>query len=439
MKIKVSWALPILIVIHVLVWFVSFKVLASNDIYGLYPSYASFIIDNQGEFYSTLLMFMLSFNILLSARLRFFENIFSGLDKVYVVHKYTGYFTILLLILHNALIEGFSFVSGFFTFARDIANPLLYAFLIAIFISALPNIPYINKILKIPYHIWKYTHYLMGFLFVIGIYHSLGVSTLTFSNPILSTYMYIAYIVGSVAFIYKTFLYKFLKKRYEYTISNINAFNDIQTLEITLDADKEEAKSFGNKAGQFAFFTFQEEGAEETHPFTISNSINEEKKLRLSIKALGDWTSILKDKIKVGTKVLVEGPYGKFISNKDSNATEVWIAGGIGITPFLAMLQDYKKNNNINKKIIFVWSVKNESEAIYKNEIEENLPSNIQFILHDTTKMGFFKFESLLSKTNDKKNTSIYICGPAPMREAIINDAKKENFSDFHFEEFSFR
>ena len=74
MKIKVSWALPILIVIHVLVWFVSFKVLASNDIYGLYPSYASFIIDNQGEFYSTLLMFMLSFNILLSARLRFFEN-----------------------------------------------------------------------------------------------------------------------------------------------------------------------------------------------------------------------------------------------------------------------------------------------------------------------------------------------------------------------------
>jgi len=45
----------------------------------------------------------------------------------------------------------------------------------------------------------------------------------------------------------------------------------------------------------------------------------------------------------------------------------------------------------------------------------------------------------LLSQINDKKNTPLYICGPALMREAIINDAKKENFSDFHFEEFSFR
>lgn len=440
MKIKVSWVLPILIVIHVLVWFVSFKILASNDIFGLYPSYISFIIQNQGEFYATLLMFMLSFNILLSARLKFFENIFSGLDKVYVVHKYTGYFAIILLLLHNWLIRGSRLqITGFFSFAKEISSPLLYAFLISIFISALPHIPYLNKLLKIPYHIWKYTHYIMGFLFVIGVYHSLGVYTFTFSDSILSIYMYIAYSVGVIAFIYKTFLYNFLKRKYKYTISKINSFDDIQTLEIILDNDKDQTKFIRNKPGQFALFTFLEEGARETHPFTISNVTNEEKKLRLSIKALGDWTSVLKDKIKVGTKVLVDGPYGNFVSNKNSHNLEVWIAGGIGITPFLAMIQDYKNNNNPDKKIIFIWSVKSESETIYKNEILENLPENIKFILHDTSKIGYFKFESLISEIKDKNNISVYICGPAPMREVLIKDAKQAGIKDFHYEQFNFR
>ena len=103
------------------------------------------------------------------------------------------------------------------------------------------------------------------------------------------------------------------------------------------------------------------------------------------------------------------------------------------------MLEDYKKENNSNKKIIFVWSVKDEKEAIYKNEILENLPENIEFILHNTSISSFFKFESLLNKIIDKNNASIYICGPAPMRTAIIKDAKSFGFKDFHFEQFNFR
>jgi predicted ferric reductase len=154
---------------------------------------------------------------------------------------------------------------------------------------------------------------------------------------------------------------------------------------------------------------------------------------------LGDWTKDLFEKIEDNTNIIVEGPYGEFNSKKKKNNLEIWIAGGIGITPFISMLQDYKIKNNLNKNIIFVWSVKDKSEAIYKEEIEKNLPENIKFILHDTSQFGFFRFDSLLSQIRDRKKTSIYICGPIQMREAIINDAKKENFSDFHFEEFNFR
>jgi hypothetical protein len=120
-----------------------------NDTFSLYTNFLDFIISNQGEYYSTLLMSMITFNILLSCRFRILENIFSGLDKVYIVHKYTGYFIMLLLILHNILIKSTHEDS----IAKEIANPLFYTFLFLIFISALPHIPYLNKILNIPYNV----------------------------------------------------------------------------------------------------------------------------------------------------------------------------------------------------------------------------------------------------------------------------------------------
>ncbi|MDQ1281756.1 MAG: hypothetical protein QG630_107 [Patescibacteria group bacterium] len=437
MKIKVNYVLPLMVISHIAIWYIVFFFLKRDDIFGLYTNFFDFIIDNQGEFYSTLMMRLISFNISLACRFKYAEYLFSGLDKIYVIHKYTGYLVLLLVILHSNLITSTRFdYTGFFSFSKEIANPLMYALIASILISGLPHIPYVKKILNIPYNIWKYTHYLMWVIFLVGIYHSVGVQSFTFSNPFLSVYMYVVYAIGIYCLFYKLFIYKLFKTEYKYKISNIKKFEEAKTTELELSPIDESIKWV---AGQFAFFKFKQADLEESHPFTMSNSYNEKGVVRLSVKSLGDWTQDLFEKINQDVDVIVEGPYGKFNSKKSKNNLEIWIAGGIGITPFISMLEDYKKENNLNKKIIFVWSVKSESEAIYKEEIEKDLPENIKFILHDTSKMGFFKFESLLSLINDKNNTSVYICGPAPMREAIINDAKKENFSDFHFEEFNFR
>ena len=60
----------------------------------------------------------------------------------------------------------------------------------------------------------------------------------------------------------------------------------------------------------------------------------------------------------------------------------------------------------------------------FKEEIEKDLPSNIEFILHDTNKSGFFKFGNLKDKISTAENPKVYICGPAIMRESIIENAK---------------
>lgn len=439
MKIKVKHVLPLMVLSHIVIWYIVFFFLKMNDTFGLYSNFLDFMIDHQGEFYGTLMMRLISFNISLACRFKFAEKIFSGLDKVYLIHKYTGYLVIFLVLMHSSFIkEGGSYHLGFFSLAKEVANPLMWALIGSIIISALPHIPFIKNILNIPYHIWKYTHYLMWIIFFIGVYHSIGVSSFTFSNPILSVYMYAIYTIGTYCLIYKVFLYKLFKINHEYKIDNIKKYQEINTLEIELSPVNEN-DFLTWKAGQFAFFKFYQKDLEETHPFTISNSVNQDKKLRISIKTLGDWTTDLFNKLGQNTKVNVEGPYGGFTSKKNKENMEVWIAGGIGITPFLSILEDYKKENNLKKKIVFIWSVKDEKEAIYKNEIEKDLPNNIEFILHDTSNMGYFKFENILNKIENKKNTSIYICGPAPMREAIISDARKEGLNDFNFEEFNFR
>jgi predicted ferric reductase len=450
MKTSFKFGLFIILVIHTVIWYLAFYFLAKEDIFGYYDNFFRFIIEKQGEYYATLLMTLISFNILLATRIKLLEKIFSGLDKVYVAHKYSAYFIFLLIILHNTLINSSrGQISGFFSLAKDIANPLMLAFFILIIISALPHIPVVKKIFNIPYHIWKYSHYFMGLLFLIGIYHSIGVRTLTFSNTTLSIYVYLVYTIGLVSLFYISIYFRFLKKKNTYRIFSIRKFENISCVELFL-APQSKKDKFIWKAGQFAFFKFYQDILKEIHPFTISNAPNEKGEIRLSIKVLGDWTDNLFKNLNADIEVKVDGPYGRFISDKSKNNLEIWIAGGIGITPFLAILQDYKLNNNPNKKIIFVWSVKDESEAVYKEEIEKDLPSNINFILHDTNKLGFFKFANIEekiktlsfsnhSKEEQYKNISLYICGPIAMREAIIIDAKKLNITDIHFEEFSFR
>ena len=85
-------------------------------------------------------------------------------------------------------------------------------------------------------------------------------------------------------------------------------------------------------AGQFAFVRFdRREGA---HPYTIASAPRPDGAIRFEIKALGDYTSRLPGALRVGQPVEVEGPYGCFQLDADAGAPQVWVAGGIGVTPF---------------------------------------------------------------------------------------------------------
>ena len=98
--------------------------------------------------------------------------------------------------------------------------------------------------------------------------------------------------------------------------------------------------------GQFAFLRFEAKGMREPHPFSIASGPTSDN-LVFYIRHLGDWSDRLPETDLIGTTVKVEGPYGEFTPISNSHDNSVWIAGGVGITPFLASLDELGPNDPV--------------------------------------------------------------------------------------------
>ncbi|KAG6408643.1 hypothetical protein SASPL_131661 [Salvia splendens] len=107
------------------------------------------------------------------------------------------------------------------------------------------------------------------------------------------------------------------------------------------------------------------------HPFSVSSSpLDGENHLAVLIKVLGDWTQKLEQRISEKDsklKVSVEGPYGHESAYHLKYENLILVAGGIGISPFLAMLSDILQRMNDGKpclptNVLIVWAVKQTDE-----------------------------------------------------------------------------
>jgi ferredoxin-NADP reductase len=96
------------------------------------------------------------------------------------------------------------------------------------------------------------------------------------------------------------------------------------------------------QAGQFVYATFhQSEIPREPHPFTIASAPGGDH-LRIVVKRFGDFTSSMMS-LRPGCAVWLEGPFGRFCLEGDPVNAQTWIAGGIGITPFLSWARSLER------------------------------------------------------------------------------------------------
>lgn len=272
----------------------------------------------------------MSLTLILSTRPRWAEPLFGGLDRMYKVHKWLGIAALALMIGHNTFepeLENVVRETRLGEFASDVGEVAFNGLIGLILISWIKRIPFTR--LELPWSIWRFTHRFTGLLFAVAALHQFAVDKPSGLDGTLDLYLNALSLAGLAAWLFMQFVAPYLRPR-AFVLENIDRHGSVA--EVTL---RPEGRALRWRPGQFAFLSAPDAGMAEAHPFTIASAPRADGHLRFGIKALGGWTRRLPERLAHGQRLRVEGPYGRFVFRKRARR-QVWLAGGIGITPFLA-------------------------------------------------------------------------------------------------------
>lgn len=362
---------------------------------------------------------------LIATRIAPVEWIFGGLDRAYVLHKWLGIGALAAILLHDTIdaeMTGLGRDTLLVEAAETAGEIALYGFLILIVITVATFIPY---------HLWRWTHRLIGAFFILGAFHYLFILKPFAVGDPLGLYVAAFCVLGIAAFSYRLLPARLRPSRH-YEVAGLEKTG--AALAITMTPTGRRVR---HHPGQFAFASF---GGGEPHPFTISKAPSDDGSIRMTVADLGDFTGRLSGSLTAGTGVRIEGPYGRFLRPR-SGKPELWIAGGIGITPFVAWAQAMDPRDNA---ATLVYCVRNEQSAAHLQELAalaDKLP-NFTLMLHASEDAGRATADAILETTKlDASNLSIAFCGPEPMRRALSKGfaARGVPLRRFRYEEFEIR
>jgi NAD(P)H-flavin reductase len=137
--------------------------------------------------------------------------------------------------------------------------------------------------------------------------------------------------------------------------------------------------------------------------------------MRFAIKALGDETSQLLDVVRPGMPAVIGGPFGRF-SHEKGTSRQLWIAGGIGVTPFLSWLRALDTHPLRGRVDFFYTSAS--ANPPYAAEIRALADRHDMVHVHlvNSSSEGHLTTERVLATADGSPDTlSVFICGPAGM------------------------
>ena len=410
----------LLVVVNLIIWLVFPPV---ND------GREDFVRTYAGEVLGSTVIMLMSFSLFISTRPKWAEPYFGGLDKMYKTHRWTSIAAFSLLLVH-VLTVSITNVSEW-----RLGNYLgVIAFTGVVSIVLITLAP--NGLAAESYQGWKKLHRFIGIFFIIGFIHALTVDTLDALVAI--TWVQMFFILGAGSYLYTELFGRFFMKYVPYTVKAVRHPNPVTT-EVTLEAKTAAIKL--HRAGQFLFVRFPgNKKLDETHPFTISSAPSEDT-LRVTIKSSGDFTQDLFEQLQPGMDAVVEGPHGLF-DYKQGLKKQVWVAGGIGLTPFLSFIRDFAETLDI--EIDFFYAVRRPEDALFLDEIEAAGVAHPNFRVHlrYTAEEGSLTVEDILTTIGeDLTEHSIYLCGPTGMVEEFSDQFRKSGAprSQIFFEEFRLR
>ncbi len=407
-------------------------------------------------FFGVLSLVFMSACMILALRPLWVDRLTGGLDKAYGLHKWLGIALIVTLLTHwlSEKLPKWLSSTGWFPPRIKLPHPprpewydslrefglltgewALYIFFALAAIALLQ---------KIPYRYFRYIHKAFPVVFLGGAYHAVFVQPFEWWDTPAAYLVLLVALAGTVAAVVSLTQRIGAARRTAATIASVEK-HAANLVDVILDIP---GKGFPHEAGQFAFVTFSPD--EGPHPFTIASSGRNPNRVRFAIKALGDYTNTLADRLQPGQQVFIEGPYGQFTFRAPQNsshdsppARQIWVAGGIGITPFMAKLEALAlEGKKAPQPVDFWYCTGTAQDAAFPRDLDA-LCRQTGVTLHRmrADEKQYLNAGIIRETVQELGNASVWFCGPAGFARSLLNGLKTFGLpaASFHNERFSMR
>lgn len=371
------------------------------------------------KFFGLHAFLLLMFQLLLIARLPWLDRRI-GMDRLTVWHRWVGFtlfWTVLthatLIVLGYAALDDASAGKTFLALAGVPASLLgMCAAAIIVVIAALST-RYVRR--RLSYETWHALHMLLYVALAVAFLHQLLETTTFKSSPVAMAYWWVLWILAVGSLITGRVVVPLRRNaRHQFRVEAVvPEADDVTSVYVT----GRDLHLLPARAGQFMIWRFPgHHGWWRANPFSLSAAPNG-RSLRLTAKAVGDTSAGLRN-LPVGTRAFLEGPYGAFTSLQRSRPGVLLVAGGVGITPVRALLEEPAGD------VVVLYRVRTDRDAVLLNEVQQ-LVARHRGRLHVITGRtgdGVRPFEpaGLRHYVPDVIQRDVYVCGPAAMTNTVL-------------------
>jgi predicted ferric reductase len=385
--------------------------------------------------------FLMMLQLLLVARLPWLDRRI-GMDRLTAWHRWVGFSLLWTVVLHGtfvvlgyARLDQASALKTFLGLAGVVASLLGICASAVIIAVAVLSVRYARR--RLQYETWHAIHLGLYLAVLLGLAHQFLEGTAFTATPLAAAYWWTlwASVIGSL-----------VAGRVVLPLRR-NAYHQFRVAAVVPESDNVVSVHITGRhldrlpaqAGQFFIWRFLGHAHWwHANPFSLSAAPNG-RSLRLTAKAVGPGTARLRH-IPVGTRVFAEGPYGAFTALHQTKDATLLIAGGVGVTPIRALLEQSVG------PVVVLYRVRTMADAVLLPELEQLARARDARLHVLTGRSGEgspanlpFEPANLRGLVPDIIHRDVFVCGPPAMTSAVLRSlrALKVPAQQVHAERFS--
>jgi predicted ferric reductase len=394
------------------------------------------------KFFALHAALIMMLQLILVARLPWLDRRI-GMDRLTSWHRWVGFSLLWTIVLHATFIvlgyarldNGAPLVGTFLSLAGVRAS--LLGMCAAAIVIAVAAVSVRAARRRLQYETWHAIHLCLYLAVIIGLVHQFLEGTTFKSSALATAYWWTLWgLVGTALIVGRIGLPLWRNAHHQFRVAAVAPESDnVVSVHIT----GRRLDRLPARAGHFFIWRFPGyRGWWRANPFSLS-AAPDGRSLRLTAKAVGSGSAGLRH-VPAGTRIFAEGPYGAFTALQKTRPSTLLIAGGVGITPIRALLEE------LAGSVIVLYRVRATADAVLLGELQALARARDAQVHVLTGRTGAgsppnapLSARHLIATVPDIAERDVFVCGPPAMTSAVLQSlrALKVPRRQVHAERFS--